>query len=148
MVQYRQTMNSALMGISEHRKQLDDQELYKRKLQKLRSWSVAESNHSAHKYHQNQWWAIVNFGWKNTRQFLRIWKTANDSVRTLLHFIRHTVVTKRQIVTPATLAVSVSYRKYFDNLHTMSMLMCMLVESRDFLYLMHSLWARQSSLNG
>ena len=66
-------------------------------------------------------------------------KTANHSVRTLLHFIRHTVVTKREFVTPATLAVSVIYRKYFDNLHTMSMLMFMLVESRYFLYLIHSL---------
>jgi len=132
MVQYRQAMNSALMGISEHRKQSENHYIYKRKIRKWRSLSGVDSNHSAHKYHQNQWWALVNFGWKNRRQFLHIWKTANHSVRTLLHFILHTVVTKRQFVTPATLALSVSYCKHFDNIYTMSMLIFMLLDSRDF----------------
>jgi hypothetical protein len=123
------------MRITEKRKQPDNQDIYKRKLRKLRLWSGVDLSNTAHKYDQHQWWVLVNITefrmkkYKGTPSYMRNRKSLSKDAAPFSH---HTAVTNRQFVKPTKVAVSVVYRKCFDNLHTMSTLILMLVESRDF----------------
>jgi hypothetical protein len=58
-------------------------------------------------------WGLVNiteFLMKKIQGNFSYMRSASHSVRALLHLICHTVLTNRQYITPATLAVSVVYR--------------------------------------